>query len=260
MKISELDSAIRTSLFEYLLRLGDDRVVLGQRMGDWCGHGPTLEEDIALTNITLDTVGHAATLLHLAGEVEGRGRDEDALAYLRDAIDFRNCLMVELPRGDFGFTVVRQFLFSAYSHVLFQALSTSSCEELAAIAQKIEKEVRYHVRYSSDWVVRLGDGTVESKDRVNDALTLLWGYTGELFESDSVEGKLVGLGIAVDSSTLRPPWMELVNQVFTLATLAVPATTPSMLTGARHGRHSEHLGHMLSEMQILPRSHPGAIW
>ena len=250
---------VENPLFEYLLRLGDDRLVLGHRLSEWCGHGPILEEDIALSNIALDLIGHASALLSLAGTVEGKGRNEDALAYFREGVAFRNALMVELPKGDFGWTMVRQFLFDAYSVLLLDALSHARDERLAAIAAKCLKEDKYHLRHSSEWVVRLGDGTEESHARAQRALDALWRYTGELFDHDGVDVALAAQGIAMDHESIRARWRTMVADVMQRATLTVPADGP-MRRGGRTGRHTEHLGHMLAEMQIVARSHPGATW
>jgi ring-1,2-phenylacetyl-CoA epoxidase subunit PaaC len=246
-------------LCEYVLRLGDDRLILGHRMSEWCGHGPILEEDIAMSNIALDLIGHATSLLALAGEVEGQGRDEDALAYFRDGVAFRNALIVELPNGDFGFTMMRQFLFDAYSVLLWDALSHAGDARIAALAAKSLKETKYHLRHSSEWVVRLGDGTAESHARVQRALDELWRYTGELFDHDAVDDAVVSHGITVDHAALRSRWQTMVADVLQRATLTLPADGP-MRRGGRVGRHTEHLGHLLSEMQIVARSHPGARW
>jgi ring-1,2-phenylacetyl-CoA epoxidase subunit PaaC len=246
-------------LFEYLLRLGDDRLVLGHRLSEWCGHGPFLEEDIALTNISLDLIGQATLLLKRAGEVEGAGRDQDALAYFRDSIEYRNALIAEPPRGDFAFTTVRQFLFSVYSLHLWEALASSKDEDLAGIAAKASKEVRYHVRHSTEWMLRLGDGTGESHERTQSALNELWRFTGELFESDDVERSLVADGVAADSSSLQAPWRNMVDEVVKRATLSVPADAYQQ-TGGRRGRHTEQLGYLLAEMQSVARAHPGAKW
>jgi ring-1,2-phenylacetyl-CoA epoxidase subunit PaaC len=251
--------AIENPLFEYLLRLGDDRLVLGHRVSEWCGHGPILEEDIALSNIALDLIGHATSFLALAGTVEGKGRNEDALAYFREGVQFRNALMVELPNGDFGFTIVRQFLFDAYSVLLLDALSRAGDERVAAIAAKCLKEDKYHLRHSSEWVVRLGDGTEESKLRAQAALDSLWRYTGELFERDGVDDSVAALGIVVDHDGLRSRWRTMVSEVVERATLTLPADG-AMRRGGRVGKHTEHLGHMLTEMQIVARSYPGASW
>jgi ring-1,2-phenylacetyl-CoA epoxidase subunit PaaC len=247
------------AFFEYLLRLGDDRLVLGHRLSEWCGHGPILEEDIAVANISLDLIGEASLLLKLAAAVEAKGRDEDALAYLRDAIEFRNALMVELPKGDFGFTIVRQFLFSVYSMLQMDALQKSGNAELAGIAAKAFKETRYHARHSAQWVVTLGGGTEESHHRVQQSLDDLWRYTGELFVADAVDREVASSGEGVDPSTLEAAWRNQVLSVLERAGLRTP-DDGYMQQGGRAGRHTEHLGHMLSEMQILARSHPGASW
>lgn len=246
-------------LVEYLLRLGDDRLILGHRLSEWCGHGPILEEDIALSNFALDLIGQAASILRLAGEVEGAGRDEDALAYFRDGVQYRNCLLVEQPRGDFGDTIVRQFLFDAYSVLLWEALLGAPDAGLAAIAAKAIKEDRYHLRHSSEWVVRLGDGTEESHARVQGSLDRLWRYTGELFEADAIDQALAGEGIVVDHRALKARWDQLVDEVLGRATLTRPADGP-MQRGGRVGRHTEHLGHLLATMQSVARAHPGARW
>ena len=245
--------------FEYLLRLGDDRLVLGHRLSEWCGHAPILEEDIALANIALDLVGQANLLLTAAAAAEGKGRDADALAFLRDGIDYRNVQMVELPRGDFAFTVARQFLFAEYSLLQSEALQRSKHDDLSGIAAKMHKEARYHVRHAGDWVLKLGDGTEESHRRVQDAVNELWRYTGELFMTDEVEQRLVASGVACDSAALEPAWRAQVDDVFKRAGLSVPETR-WMQRGGRAGRHTEHLGHMLAEMQTLQRQHPGAAW
>ena len=250
---------VANPLFEYLLRLGDDRLVLGHRLSEWAGHAPILEEDIALANIALDLLGQGALLLHLAGEAEGRGRDEDALAYFREAVEFRNAQIAELPRGDFGFTIVRQFLFDAFSLHQTEALQRSAHTELAGVAAKAHKETRYHVRHSAQWVVRLGDGTAESHARAQRALDDLWRFTGELFMPDDVDRAMLDAGVGVDLALLRPKWDATVREVLDEATLRAP-TGAFMARGGRTGRHTEHLGHMLAEMQIVARSHPGAKW
>jgi ring-1,2-phenylacetyl-CoA epoxidase subunit PaaC len=246
-------------LFEYLLRLGDDRLVLGHRLSEWCGHGPVLEEDIALANLALDLLGHASMFLRLAGRLEGRGRDEDALAYWRDEHEFRNLQLCELPKGDFAFTLMRQLLFDAWSLQLLDALTRSSHAELAAIAAKALKETRYHLRHSSEWVLRLGDGTPESHARAQAALDELWPWTGELSYQNEVDAALQAEGIVPQLEPLRTPWEVLLRDILTRATLTIPPGPPRM-TGGRFGRHSEHLGHLLAELQIVARSHPGAKW
>jgi ring-1,2-phenylacetyl-CoA epoxidase subunit PaaC len=243
----------------YLLRLADDRLILGHRLSEWCGHGPILEEDIAMANIALDLIGQANLLLDLAGREEGKGRSADALAYFREAVEFRNALIMELPRGDFAFTVMRQFLVSVHSAMLLEHLQRSTHAELAGITAKAFKEARYHARHSADWVLKLGDGTDESHRRAQDALDELWRYTGELFEVPDDERPLIDAGIAVDVSTLREAWREQVGMIIGAATLEVPADV-FMQRGGRTGRHTEHLGHLLAEMQIVARSFPGAEW
>jgi ring-1,2-phenylacetyl-CoA epoxidase subunit PaaC len=246
-------------LFEYLLRLGDDRLVLGHRLSEWCGHGPVLEEDIATANIALDLLGQATIFLRMAGLAEGQGRDEDALAYWRDETQFRNASIAELPGGDFGFTVLRQFLFSAWAFHHLEALSASSNAELAAVAAKGLKETRYHVRHASEWVLRLGDGTDESHGRMQRAMDELWPWTGELAWQDEVDTDLQKSGAAPDLEALKAPWEVMVRDVATRATLTIPKGPMRMSLG-RQGKHTEHLGHMLAEMQIVARSHPGAKW
>lgn len=247
------------SLSEYLLRLGDDRLVLGHRLSEWCGHGPILEEDIALANIALDLIGQATLYLKLAGETEGKGRSEDDLAYFRDAIDYRNVQMVELPNGDYAFTIMRQFLFDVFSYHVLEKLQSSSNTGIAGIAAKGFKEVRYHVRHSSEWVVRMGDGTEESHERAQKALNHLWRFSAEMFQADDVDREMISAVGAPDLAAIKPQWEKVVRDVFARATLTVPDDPPAM-TGGRKGRHTEHLGHMLAEMQIVARSHPGAAW
>ena len=251
--------SVANPLVEYLLRLGDDRLVLGHRLSEWAGHGPILEEDIALSNIALDLIGQASLLLELAGTTEGKGRNADALAYFRDAVDFRNVQLVELPIGDFGFTIVRQFLFSAFQVPFLERLQKSSHDTLAGIAAKGYKEVVYHLRHSADWMLKLGDGTAESHARAQAALDALWPYSHELFLADAVDAVLLAQGIAVDPATIAPLWRKTVTEVVGAATLALPVDGWKA-RGGRAGKHTEHLGHMLAEMQILARSHPGAQW
>ena len=240
----------RPPFAEYCLRLADDRLVLGHRLSEWCGHAPILEEDIALANIALDLIGQANLLYGLVG-------DPDALAYLRDAIDYHNALIVELPKGDFAFTIVRQFLFSAAALPQLEALSRSTNADLAGIAAKAAKETRYHVRHAADWVLKLGDGTEESHRRAQNALDALWRYTGEMFLMDSIDEALIADGVAARLDAT--PWRETVTDVIQRATLTLPQDG-YMQRGGRNGRHTEALGHLLSEMQILQRSHPGAKW
>jgi ring-1,2-phenylacetyl-CoA epoxidase subunit PaaC len=251
-------SADSVDLFEYLLRLGDDRLVLGHRLSEWCGHGPILEEDIALANIALDLIGQATLYLGLAAEAEGKGRNADALAYFREAVEFRNVQMVELPRGDFAFTIARQLLFDAYNYHLLEQLLESSDAGLAGIAAKGYKEARYHLRHSSEWIQRLGVGTEESHARTQRAVNDVWRFTGELFAMDELDQRMQTSGGA-DLAVVKSKWDEVVTDVLARATLSVPSET-FMVSGGRKGRHTEYLGHMLSEMQIVARSHPGAEW
>jgi ring-1,2-phenylacetyl-CoA epoxidase subunit PaaC len=249
----------KVSPFQYLLRLGDDRLVLGHRLSEWCGHGPILEEDIALANIALDLIGQANLLLALAGTAEGQGRDQDALAYFRETVDYRNALIVELPKGDFAFTIARQFLFSVFAYLQLEALQQSANKELAGIAAKAVKEVKYHVRHSADWTIKLGDGTEDSHDRMQRAVDDIWRYAGELFLADDIDRAAEAAGIGVDPSKLERPWRAHVDDVFGRATLTVPEVK-FMQRGGRAGKHTEHLGHMLAEMQILARSFPDGQW
>lgn len=251
------------TLFEYLLRLGDSSLILSQRLGAWTGHGPILEEDLALTNTALDLLGQARMWLTLAGEVEGAGRDEDALAYHRDAHQFHNVLLVERDNGNYADTMARQFLFDVWHYFLLQRLEQSADERVAAIAAKSIKEVTYHVRRSSDMVVRLGDGTDKSHAKMQAAIDDAWRFTGELFADDAVDQDVAARGIGCDLSALREPWIAHVREVLEEATLTVPddaAANHLAYRGGRQGRHTEALGYVLAEMQYLPRAYPGATW
>lgn len=251
------------TLFEYLLRLGDSSLILSQRLGAWTGHGPILEEDLALTNTALDLLGQARMWLTLAGEVEGAGRDEDALAYHRDAHQFHNVLLVERPNGNYADTMARQFLFDVWHYFLLQRLEQSSDERVAGIAAKSIKEVTYHVRRSSDMVVRLGDGTAESHAKMQAAIDDAWRFTGELFADDVVDQDVAARGIGCELAALRQPWLAHVREVLEEATLAVPDETAAnhlAYRGGRQGKHTEELGYVLAEMQYLPRAYPGATW
>jgi ring-1,2-phenylacetyl-CoA epoxidase subunit PaaC len=250
---------MRPPVATYALRLGDDSLILGQRLSEWCGHAPILEVDLSLANVALDLIGQATYLLNLAGEIEGAGRDADALAFRRDALDFTNCLLVEQPNGDFAQTIARQFLFSTWQELLFGALSTSKDPRLAAIAAKAVKEIAYHARLACEWVVRLGDGTEESRARMIAGLDWMWRFGDEFFEMDEGERELCSAGIAADKAALRPAWEQRIAAVLADARLEAPQPRRAVL-GGRLGRHSEHLGHLLSEMQFLQRSYPGATW
>lgn len=243
----------------YALRLGDDALILGQRLAEWCGHAPTLELDLGLANIALDLVGQAIYLLGHAGDEEGRGRDADSLAFQRDVFDFANCLLVEQPNGDFGRTVARQFLFSTYQHALYRQLAQSADPRFAALAKKAEKETAYHARFAREWVVRLGDGTPESRARMIEGLDWCWRFVDELFVLDAPEQALAREGVAVDKPALRPAFDAAVAAALADAGLEPPAARRPVL-GGREGRHSEHLGHLLATMQHLPRAYPGAVW
>jgi ring-1,2-phenylacetyl-CoA epoxidase subunit PaaC len=247
------------AMFEYLLRLGDNCLILSQRLSEWCGHGPALEEDLATTNVALDLLGQARLWLSYAGEVEGRGRDEDQLAFLRDAGAFRNSLLVEQPNGNYADTIARQFCFDAWHHLLLSELAQSRDERIAAIAAKSVKEVTYHLRRSGDWVVRLGDGTELSHARMQAAFDGLWRYTGELFTADAVDETLIRAGVACDPRMLQAPWEAYMRETLAEATLHVP-DTGWMQRGGKQGVHTEHLGYLLAEMQFLQRAYPGAQW
>jgi ring-1,2-phenylacetyl-CoA epoxidase subunit PaaC len=259
--------AAALQLFEYLLRLGDSDVVLGHRLGEWVGHGPVIEEDIALTNVGLDLLGQGRLWLSYAGEVEARtgtkGRTEDELAFLRDGTAYRNVQLVELPNVDFAQTMARQFYYDHAHLLLLRGLAGSLDPRVAEIAAKAVKEVAYHAERSTDWVIRLGDGTDESHMRMQRAIDELWPYTGELFAADDIDLALADGGIAVDARTLRAPWLAVVGAVLAEATLALPATSymhGGRNRGGRQGVHTEHLGHLLTEMQFLQRAYRGAQW
>lgn len=244
---------------DYLLRLADNPLILGQRLSEWCGHAPVLEEDLALANTALDLIGQARLLLTHAGALEGNGRDEDQLAFLRSEREFRNCTLVELPNGDFARTVLRNFLFSAHQVPLWEGLLGSRDAQLAAIAAKSLKEVRYHLRHAADWVLRLGAGTEESHRRMQAALDYLWPYTAELFAGDAVEEAAAAAGVGLAGSSLQPRWDAAVLPVLQEAALSPPARTPFLSQG-KLGVHSEHMGHLLAEMQTMQRAYPGAQW
>ena len=247
-------------LFEYLLRLGDDRLVLGHRLSEWCGHAPILEEDIALANLALDCIGQASQFLALAAEVEGAGRDADALAFFRGPTEFRNCLLVEQPNGDFARTIARQVLFDAAGAPLLAALANSSDARLAAIASAAANEARYHVRHARGWWLRLGLGTEESHARLQTALDELWPFTAELVTPDALDRALCASGVGADLDPIHPLFARDVELLIAQAKLQPPAPLPYPATGGRAGKHGEHLDHLLSEMQSVARAHPGARW
>ena len=254
-------------MFDYLLRLADNGLVLAQRLGEWVGKGPVLEEDIASTNVALDLLGQARLWLAYAGEVEARegtrGRTEDELAYFRDSAQFRNLLLVEQPNGNYADTIARQYLFDQWHVLALTGLAGSRDERIAAIAAKAAKEARYHVERSADWVVRLGDGTGESHARMQAAIDALWMYTGEMFAVDATERTLIDAGVAVDAAALLAPWSVAVDAVLAEATLTAPKggwMQGSRARGGKQGVHSEHLSRLLAEMQVLPRTYPDARW
>ncbi len=247
------------ALLQFLLRMGDNTLILGHRVSEWCGHAPVLEEDIALANTALDLIGQTQMWLGLAGEIDG-GKSADDLAFLRDAWDFRNVLLVEVPNGDFGRTLMRQFLFDAWHSIMLGRLMKSSDDRVAAIAAKASKEVTYHLERSGDTVVGLGDGTEESHARMQEALDYLWPYVGEMFASDDIDAEMVAAGIAPNPADLRAEYDTLVERVLTEATLTIPESRFAH-KGGRDGRmHTEHLGHLLTQMQWLQRAYPGAKW
>ncbi len=243
---------------EYTLHLADNALILGHRNSEWTGHGPILEQDIALSNIALDLIGQARHLYQHAALLMGGDATEDRLAYGRDAWDFRNCLLVEHPNGDWGVTILRQFLFSAWQYYFYAQLQRSQDPGLAAIAEKSSKEVAYHLRWSGEWVIRLGDGTEESFLRMKRAVDQLWKFTGELFMPAAFERQLIPAGIAIDVEAIRPLWDEKVGEVFNEAGLEKPAVW--MQSGGKEGRHTEQLGYLLAEMQFLQRAYPNCEW
>lgn len=247
------------ALFEYTLRLGDDALINGQRLSEWCGHGPFLEEDIGVANTALDLIGRARLLFGYAGQLEGKGRDEDALAYTRDERDWRNLLIVELPKGDFGFTTVRQFLLDAFHCRLYDELRGSADATLAGVAGRAAKECVYHLRHTSEWVLRLGDGTEESHGRAQQALDELWSFTPEMFESDSVTEAMEAEGIAPATTKLQSEWLGNVEAILRQAGLVIPENTWPH-SGGRQGMHTEHMGFLLAEMQFMQRAYPGQKW
>ena len=247
------------NLFKYALQHADNCLILGQRLAEWCGHGPVLEQDIALTNISLDQIGQARMWYQYAAEVQGEGRSEDDLAYLRDAWDYRNVLLVEQPNGDFAQTIFRQFLYDTFSSLYFEALVKSNDERLRAIAAKSHKEALYHVKWSGDWVIRLGDGTNESHDRMQKAVESLWPYMGELTTANAVEDEALSKGYGVDLETLKIHRESTIKDVLTEAIITIPESA-FVHKGGKDGIHSEHLGYILADLQFLQRSYPGLEW
>ncbi|WP_430404219.1 1,2-phenylacetyl-CoA epoxidase subunit PaaC [Fluviicola sp.] len=250
---------MKNNLFTYTLRIADDSLILGQRLAEWCGHGPIIEEDIALSNIALDLIGQATNLLEYAATVENKGRSADDLAFLRFENQYFNTQLVEQKNGDFAVTMVRQWIFDTFRLPFYEALQRSSDSQLAAIAEKSLKETKYHWKHSSEWIIRMGDGTEESNKRVNDALILLWKFSDELFFMDDVDQDLIAQGIAIDLETLRPVFNERIQLVLQQATLQLP-DSKWKLNGGRLGRHTEHFGHLIAEMQYMQRAYPNMEW
>ncbi|MBK9477933.1 MAG: phenylacetate-CoA oxygenase subunit PaaC [Bacteroidetes bacterium] len=250
---------INEAKFEYYLRLGDSSLILGHRISEWCGHGPILEEDIALINVALDLVGQSRFMLDAAGKIENKGRTEDNLAYFRNASEYRNALLCEQPNGDFANTIVRQFFYDTYHFLLLTELTKSKDETLAAYAEKALKEVSYHLRHSQDWLVRLGDGTTESNVRTQNAVNELWMYTGDLFDMNEVDALLIKEGVAVDLTKIKLGWDKKIKEVLDEANLTSPENQ-FMQKGSKAGIHTEQLSYILAEMQSLARALPDAVW
>ena len=247
------------NLFNYILQHADNCLILGQRLAEWCGHGPILEQDIAMTNISLDLIGQCRMWYQYAAEVQGEGKTEDELVAFRDAWDYRNVLLVEQPNGDFAQTIFRQFLYDTFSVHYYEMMMDSKDEQLAAIAAKSHKEALYHVKWSGDWVIRLGDGTEESRERMNAAIDQLWSYSGELTKPNETEIKALEDGFGIDLSLLAEKRDAKIREVLTEATLEIPESTYAH-EGGKDGRHSEHLGYILADLQFLQRAYPGAEW
>ncbi len=251
--------SVREHIIDYALRLGDDALILGQRLGEWCGHAPSVEVDLSLANLGLDLIGQATLCLELAAELKADGHDADWLAFRRDVLDYTNCLLVEQPNGDFGRTVARQFLYSSWQLLFLTELTRSSHAGLAAIAAKAAKEVTYHADFAAEWVVRLGDGTEESHRRMTEGLSWMWRFVDELFLMDATDDALLAAGISVDKAALRPAFDLSLQTVLAAAMLETPKAHRAVV-GGRRGHHTEHLGHILAEMQFLPRAYPDADW
>ncbi len=246
-------------LYQYTLRLGDNALILGQRLAEWCGHGPVLEQDIALQNIALDQFGQARMLMQYAARQSGGDVLEDNVAFLRDVWEYYNLLMLEQPNGDWGMTITRQFLFDTFNYFLYTQLLRSADEDLKAIAQKAIKEITYHAQWSAEWMIRLGDGTEESHNRVQKSLNDIWMWTGEMFEEDDLDREMLQRGVGVNLSEINKLWHQKVSEILEIATLDKPDDA-WMQTGGKQGEHSEHLGYILAEMQHLPRMYPEAKW
>jgi len=255
-----LDKKVKSALFEFLLRMGDDRLILGHRLSEWCGHAPIIEEDIALGNIALDLIGQASAFLSLAAEVDSKGKTDDDLAYFRDETQFKNLQLLEQPNVNFAGTIVRQYFFDVYANLILENLTNSSFKDLAGIAEKCLKENKYHIRHSKQWLLRLGDGTELSNEKSQNAVDKLWRFTNELFEKDDVDKILIEEKIIQETDLLKNLWDDRVLLTLGKAQLNKPIETHDFSHGSRKGFHSEHLGHLLAEMQILARSYPNAKW
>ena len=249
----------KSKVVQYILSLGDNPLILGQRLGEWCGHGPVLEVDMALTNIALDLLGQTRSYFQYAAELEGKGRTEDDFAFLRDVREYRNVLLVEQPNQDFAFTIVRQFFFDSFHHLFLQHLRRSNDEQLAAIAAKSLKEVTYHLRFSSEWMLRLGDGTQESHEKMQTAVNELWMYVGELCSPSPLDIEMAELGIGVDLSSLKGSFEHNTREILSEATLDIPESSWSQ-SGGRTGTHTEHLGYLLADLQYMQRTYPDSTW
>lgn len=254
------NNTIQSDLQDYVLHLADTNLILGQRLCEWCGHGPVLEQDIALSNIGLDILGATRSLYQYAAELQGGEATEDYLAFFRTEREFKNLLLVEQANGDFGYTVMRQFLFETFQMLFLQKLSESKDQRLAAIAEKSLIETKYHYKWSAEWVIRLGDGTEESKQRIQQSLHDIWTYSGEMFLKAGYEQSLIDAGIIPDVSSLQTIWEQKVAAVLQEATLEMPATDAWMQKGGKTGVHTEYLGYILAEMQHIPRQYPGQTW
>jgi len=251
---------MNNNLFQFLLRLGDDNLIIGHRLSEWCGHGPYLEEDIALTNIALDHIGQASAWLKLAGSIEGQKRNEDDLAYHRTEREFVNLQLVEQPNTDFAYTIIRQLFFDVYQLYLYDELTKSRNEDVAALSAKSLKEIKYHVRHAREWTLRLGGGTEESSRRTQNAVNDLWRFTHEMFVNDDLIDMLIKEKTAADFAAIKTHWEKMISQIFNEAKLTIPENEPPIILNSRKGVHSENLGHILAEMQFLPRTYPNAKW
>ncbi|MVN77435.1 phenylacetate-CoA oxygenase subunit PaaC [Hymenobacter sp. HMF4947] len=260
VSVAPTPSVAANPLFPFVLQLADTSLILAHRLSEWCGHGPILEQDLALANIALDLLGEARSYYQYAAELEGKGRTEDDLAYLRSAVEYRNPLLVEQPNGDFAHTIVRQFLFDNFHYELLKALKNGPDAQLAAIAEKSMKEATYHLKWSSEWMIRLGDGTPESRQRLDKALAVLWRYAGELTTPTPAETNLQELGLVPDYAALLPAMQAHLAHVLAEATVPMPTTPAFAQQGGKQGRHSEHLGYLLTELQYMQRTYPGLTW